>query len=779
MARFFADYLFASRALAERHGLAWDFPVNALGKASKVDAWDLTALAGALSPPRLLLRNFGFDTKTLQHIDAHYRETDKSLIQLATPSAAWQDLIKAAAVNGILVKRNSPTHVIGQVVRPLKLIATCAGNTEPWELAFDNIQRALEVAASIQPSGQLRNTTEAVIRYVIDYNHLADRSPLLPVKRANGDRSVAWIRQAPRANRLRTQLADRHEAQKLPDEKAFWEFTRIVFTESPQTFIDALRLALGQTLIMTGLRIGEACMIPTDWSQLRAYSALDGRPAGDYGGISQSLVLRYFGEKQQSADVEGQLLYPQIQHIPNSFEEPLTETLNRIAELTAPLRQTLTAQIKSGRLLPDFGLDEDVTPAQLFPYLSGNPFVYDDPERHNLEARYKISYDVAILEEIEQRQKNLAANGGKLRNEVRIYFTRLRRGREALLPCRNQYGCIPRRPRSSRMNYIDGTFRIRDLEAFLRAAMPTKLPDTGVFRSADGSEIASSDFLFLLPRRSLLEERSGGICDVRKYFGVARLISPTMMRAIGDRVASTGGKTLFEKYAKNEADSRLTMTTHSLRHLQNTELFRLGIADTIITKRFGRRSVAQSYEYDHRSLAEELDAIEVPKLANDLLPPKAQQVLRMAMAGKIEGSIIGEFRRLQKKKGDKAAFEFLAVEADGFHTTPYGFCVNSFTVDPCPKHLECYNGCRHFSTTDLPEHRENLSSLKAQLLEAKQQIAARSSESVGYANQLRHAASRLAGVQSALDCEPGAKPFPNGPDLSKPTDRDDGHSVLD
>lgn len=249
MYSFFSDYLFASRVLAERHGLAWDFPVNDLGRVSKGDAWDITALAGAVSPPRLLLRNFGFDTKTLQHINTHYREKEKPLFEQAALSVAWQDLIKAAVVNGILIKRNGPSHVIAQLVRPLSLIATCAWNTEPWKLEFDDVWRALKVAAAIQPSGRLRNSTEAVIRHVIDYNHLADHSPLFPVKGAIGDRSVAdsaaWIKKTPRSNRLRTKLADRHEPQKLPDEKAFWELTRIVFTESPQTFVDALRLGLG------------------------------------------------------------------------------------------------------------------------------------------------------------------------------------------------------------------------------------------------------------------------------------------------------------------------------------------------------------------------------------------------------------------------------------------------------------------------------------------------------------------------------------------------------
>ncbi|WP_229490829.1 hypothetical protein [Pseudoduganella namucuonensis] len=43
--------------------------------------------------------------------------------------------------------------------------------------------------------------------------------------------------------------------------------------------------------------------------------------------------------------------------------------------------------------------------------------------------------------------------------------------------------------------------------------------------------------------------------------------------------------------------------------------------------------------------------------------------------------------------------QVLHFEADGFHASPYGHCLNSFTVDPCPKHLECFANCRHLSAT--------------------------------------------------------------------------------
>jgi hypothetical protein len=241
---------------------------------------------------------------------------------------------------------------------------------------------------------------------------------------------------------------------------------------------------------------------------------------------------------------------------------------------------------------------------------------------------------------------------------------------------------------------------------------------------------------------------------------------------------STGDtQTLFAKYGKNEDDRRLRLNPHSLRHLQNAELFRLGLADTFITKRFDRKSTTQSYEYDHSSLAEQLSQIELPPDIELALGEKAATVARMIIANRASGPIVEAFRRIQISEGDDAAFAYLKVEADGFHSTLWGHCLNSFTVDPCPKHLECFAGCRHLSAGTLPTQRERLVQLEAKLQSAVEVIEERPSNSVGRDNQLDHAKKRLHGVRQALATAPGQPVFPDGPDLSKKalTDR----SVLD
>ncbi|MDZ7514408.1 hypothetical protein U5F72_21675, partial [Stenotrophomonas muris] len=185
-------------------------------------------------------------------------------------------------------------------------------------------------------------------------------------------------------------------------------------------------------------------------------------------------------------------------------------------------------------------------------------------------------------------------------------------------------------------------------------------------------------------------------CGVTRYISVGRPDTSLVNLSLGEQKSRD---TLFKRYGQSDDDKDLVLTSHTLRHLQNTELFRLGVADTVISKRFNRRSVAQSYEYDHRSLAEELDQLELPPDVEMALGEKASTVAKMIQSGKASGPIVDAFKKIQSAEGDTAAFEFLKVEADGFHATPYGHCLNSFTVDPCPKHLECFSGCRLLSAT--------------------------------------------------------------------------------
>lgn len=162
-----------------------------------------------------------------------------------------------------------------------------------------------------------------------------------------------------------------------------------------------------------------------------------------------------------------------------------------------------------------------------------------------------------------------------------------------------------------------------------------------------------------------------------------------------------------------------------------------------------------------------MDQIDLEPEIEAFLGDKSSNVLRLIRSGKASGPIIDKFKDIQKIEGDESAFEYLKVEADGYHATPYGLCVNSFTVDPCPKHLECTAGCRHFSATNLEENRTALLSLERKLSAALEDAKAKDSESVGRVNQINHASTRLEGVRKILAAKEGDMPFPDGEDFSR------------
>ncbi|MFI8720072.1 hypothetical protein ACIGHF_19595 [Stenotrophomonas sp. NPDC077464] len=686
-----------------------------------------------------------------------------------TFSTPWQDLIKAAVMQQLFVRRNSPGHVTNSVVRPLRVIATCLAAIEPWQATVDDMALAVAIGKEVQASGKLGDLIAGLTNDLFDINHLTDSGPLYPALAS----SRLQTRAPRRSKFLRSQseikhsLEERKRAERLPERRAFWELVRIVMTEQPLTFMDEVRFAAIRIMILTGFRIGEAVLLPVDWRTERHYYDSKQRPAGELGGYSHSLMIRHFAEKQQAKNARSTVLIERSHYVPKMFEDIVMETLARAVAITDPLRNTLRKQVDTGRLLPDFQPGDLVPVTRIYTFLTGNAFWLDlsDVQKKSLIDRCRRHYSVESFAEIQRLQEQMSVHSQvKVSAAASMYFRRMAGidSRDCgAVSLRNEDGKAI--SFSSAGGDLHSAFvRIGELESHLRTAAASKLPDAEPF-SLEDRNFASWEFLFLHPKRSLSEERNGGICDVSRYFAVGRPDEGLVNRGLGEQKSRD---TLFQRYGQSAADKELVLTSHSLRHLQNTELFRLGVADTIISKRFNRRSVVQSYEYDHRSLAEELDQLELPDEVEAALGDKASTVARMIQLGRASGPIVNAFKQIQSSEGDAAAFDFLKAEADGFHATPYGHCLNSFTVDPCPKHLECFSGCRHLSATDLPENRSHLQTLELKLVATVEAAEARSSSSLGRSNQIHHAKTRLAGVRTLLATAPGEKPFPGGQDLS-------------
>ena len=755
--RAFAEYIKQGRVLAHQADLHWDIKLDATGVALKGHAWDLRRLLKDGHPAPKKLKVFSSSSVAIEVMIAKGYLPMETNRRPCAVSVHWQDFIKAYALNHLLVIGRSVGHLTSTCAM-LRTIATVLDNKLPWLLNADDIRRCMRVAAVCQPSGIAVQRITSFINTVVDAYHLAEACPLYPLiasERGAPGRGAGRSQFTLSGDTLRERLSSRKTEHRLPERRAFWELMRIVFTEKPRTFADAIRFAQVKCLAITGLRIGEVSFFPRDWKRTVEYRDHRGRAAGAQGGFSTALRLRYFAEKQGSRQTRVGQLCEANQFVPSIFEQIMTETLEEVERLTAPMRRILKAQCQTGRIFPMYAPDALIPAERMYLQMTGNVLVRDLEERvyKPYFERYRETFDLSILDELLQIQRRLK---GRARQAWRCYSDTARA--EGLM-FRSADGAFWVGPRP-REQYL----RVDDVEEFLRAKKTTSLSDTKPSRLGEGREVAAWEFLFLVPKHTASESAKDLPCHVGKYVGVG--ISSPRVLSITLRPDAPQGRTLFSTYGQTDEDRALTLTAHSLRHLQNTELFRLGVADTIITKRFNRTSVAQTYEYDHRSLAEELEQITLPDEWESYLGPKAATVAKLIEAGRANGPIVRQFKTIQLEEGDEAAYQFLKAEADGFHATPYGHCLNSFTVDPCPTHLECFNNCRHLSATDLPENRRNLLVLHGKLKDALEAAEARSTRSIGRDNQIRHAQSRITAIARILDTPSGERVFPDGDDLS-------------
>lgn len=761
----FKSFVELGKSLAARKDISWIFSLNAAGVSD--NGWNLTEIIDG-SPPNHFLQDLGQDNKALAHLNVARAELGEPALIKTAISTNWQDLIKAATCEQLLFRRNSTSHIVQNIIRPLRVLATVVENREPWQLTLEDCSNAFLLAKQIQASGKLADNILGVIKTVIDANHLAETCPLYPalstsrLPSTSNRKSKSVMSQG----ELLKTLDSRKRSERLPEKKAFWELMRIIFTERPHSFTDAIRFNALKTMVLTGLRLGEVVKLPSDWARRRDYFDHKGRPASESGGYSSSLMLRHFAEKQNS---ENNVLFETVQYVPDSFVEILTEVLEDTVRITQPLRDTLKLQVDYERLLPNYGCNDLVPIIELYTVITGNPFwlKISSEKANSFIERYRETYNPEVLDELASYQKGLflnKENPSQFNMAMYQFFNRLTKDIEAnsssSLKLRTSEGS---EYTSLRKTWSEVFVRIDEMEEYLRSSVPTKLPDIKPLKHSNG-EIHTWEFLFLTPKRALSEERNEGITDITQYFSTGMPDDALLATVLGDNKSK---ESLFYRYGKSEEDRSMILLSHSLRHLQNSELFRLGVADTIITKRFNRRSVAQSYEYDHRSLAEELDSVELPDGVEAALGDKSSTVAKLILLGRVSGPIVDAFKRIQREHGDDEAFKYLKVEADGFHATPYGFCINSFTVDPCPKNLECFAGCCHLTATNLPENRRNLERLNNRFQAALSVIQARPNGTIGLENQKQHAIIRLESVRKILATPSGERVFPDGPDFSK------------
>ena len=501
----YKSFIATAKELAAANGLRWDPPCDATGKIlNEADRWDLMCLRGLPSPPNAFLAHLGYPESGLAALNLIRADRSLQPIQQKRMPTHWRDFHQAVIIHELLVKKNKPKSSFS-VDQASRLLAMCADGTVPWRIDSEIVQLAYNAALRVEDSGKSAITLASLIKGTFDSLCLADRFPLarfcIPYNEKHYKERQAQVemqkdlsRNYLRVDSIRKNLNDRKRDSRLPDERAFWELVRIVFTETPLTFADAINFAQVKVAIVTGFRVGEIVSIPADWERWREYFDARGQPAGQRGGISRSLMIRNFAEKQANDEGnDGVVLFEAVQHVPPMFENLILETLSDVARLTQPMRENLKRQIETGRFLPDFDPDDLVHAGEMYTRLTGSPKVSREPIPRHFIDEYQKNFDQSVLEQIRDHQLNHARANGWDNSILHPYWSRyfVRNGRD-------KNSVRPLTKDGKRFRYrstCDDVFLgVGDVEAMIRNRLPNRQSDIQPFNLDNGAKLYPTSY---------------------------------------------------------------------------------------------------------------------------------------------------------------------------------------------------------------------------------------------------------------------------------------------
>jgi len=761
MNEFFEEFMHFGPELAEMVGVTWDLNYDDTGAVRRSERWNLNEICHLPHAKHCVLSSVGFYEPAIEPLNSFRTSAGRPPIQMAPMPESWIRFHNTVLLHGLVVKKLKPDSVMQNICRMLKILATCASSREPWELTGEDARLAYNVALRIGKSGKVAMNVKTVLKTVFDLNHLSNSGPLAPSCTPYADETSQSCGRQVERQRLkekiyrapddREKLDDRLNPDTLPDETVMLELARILWTERPTTISDRILFNLLKIGCFTGLRVGELLTLPLDCLVEHDHFDYVGRPAGDLGGISKSLSLRYFAEKTPyDEDLDGIVYHEDFQDVPPRFEREIRKVVADTIRLTSKMRNTYRRQIETDRLLPDLHPDDIIPASEAYLRISGNIRLGYDPLSPALVEKYQADFSTTILDGLRRQQYWAYQHSPNFR--IAQYFQKWKK-KSPLLKFRDENGTVI--TDSKRINFY---LRVSDIEAYVRDYLPSKRPVLDATALSNGELHDPSENLFLFPSRSTIEDRDGGVLDIAKYACCGPCDTISIWRALGD-----DHRSLFRRFGGSEEAKRYSLNPHALRHMMNHELFRLGVSDTDITNHFGRHSPAQSQAYNHRSLAEDLRRIDVPS-SQGTAAPAIKKLFQDIMAGKLDSPLVREVKRIQAELGHDEALEYLLTEGGGAHSTPYGICLSSLTANPCAKHLRCYDDCRHLARTADPAEAERLEDQRRRHVTIIDAIDGSKVRGPGVQNQLRHAESVLKNIERALATAPGELVTPDGTD---------------
>jgi len=226
---------------------------------------------------------------------------------------------------------------------------------------------------------------------------------------------------------------------------------------------------------------------------------------------------------------------------------------------------------------------------------------------------------------------------------------------------------------------------------------------------------------------------------------------------------------IFTVRGLTETDgSRIKIKTHQPRHWRNTLYELAGMSNVNQALAMGRQLLDQNVAYHHPTLEEHTqthrDFLNFNSVAEKV------EFLKTGIRSKnILGELTETYHNIKLKKGDNIAELFLKTFANAMHITPYGVCTNDFSLQPCPLHLECWNGCSNLHMTGSDHETEQLQGLIAQTEDNLIRMQKEESIEFGVNRFTNRLEKQLNNMKKALELAKKSKNirlFPEGIDLS-------------
>lgn len=197
------------------------------------------------------------------------------------------------------------------------------------------------------------------------------------------------------------------------------------------------------------------------------------------------------------------------------------------------------------------------------------------------------------------------------------------------------------------------------LNRYARSRLPKNFPWKN-----KSQQLKWSDSLFCMRANELHLQR--GVSPIVLWGPGSSSISSALSITSGTREMQT----VWDRNGyRNPDGSRVSLTTHQVRHFLNTTAQRGDLGQFDIARWSGRANVSQNNTYNHMTDEEYLEKVDgVPALkalAGPLEKVNANAPVTLADLGAV---------------GDVMA-----------HVTEFGFCVHDYSMLPCQKHRDCLN----------------------------------------------------------------------------------------